>query len=357
MNSNGQRHRLRLREIGEDGWLERLAKSLGLTGERTAVGFGDDAACLVIPAGGESLLLVTTDVLVERTHFTWETATPATLGEKAVAVNVSDIAAMGGRPTALVVGLGAPAHCEVARLASIYRGMQKVCRRWGIAFVGGDTVRSEGLILAPTLLGEFDGPRERLPLRSRLREGQYLYVTGSLGDSAAGMMVLMAGRKKTSPLRLSECDRRYLSDRHRRPKPRLREGQLLARHFDDLAMIDLSDDLYKSVGLLCKASGRGATVDVHCLPVSAALRNWSRATKISVQEAALYGGEEYELLFATAAEPRVVQDLFRRHGVRTPVTAIGRVGGRTVRWLNLASSPVDLRLGPYEHFSIKAGRT
>ncbi|MCX8037724.1 MAG: thiamine-phosphate kinase [Candidatus Sumerlaeia bacterium] len=351
MNSNGPRHRLRLCEIGEDGWLERLAKSLGPTAKEIAVGFGDDAACLVIPAGGQTLLLITTDVLVEATHFTWQTATPATLGEKAVAVNVSDIAAMGGRPTAMVVGLGAPPNCELARLASIYRGMQKACRRWGIAFVGGDTVKSDKLILSPTLLGEFDGPREKLPLRNRLRQGQDLYVTGTLGDSAAGMMVLMAGRKKPPPLRLSECDRRHLSERHRRPQPRLREGQLLARHLDDLAMIDLSDDLHKSVGLLCKASGVGATVDVQCLPVSAALRNWSRATKISLKQTAVYGGEAYELLFATAAAPHTIQDLFRRHGLRTPVTAIGRVGGRTVRWQNFTPSPVDFRLMPYEHFS------
>jgi len=344
------RRPLLLEAIGESGWLERLGRSLIGRARDVVVGFGDDAACVTLPPGSRGLLLVTTDLLIEGTHFTWRTATPATLGEKAVAVNVSDIAAMGGRPTAMVVGLGAPADFEVARLEVVFRAMQKACRRWGIVLVGGDTVRSERFVLAPTLLGEFDGPADRLPLRSRLKERQFLYVTGTVGDAAAGMELLLA-RKGATALRIAEPYRRRLIERHRRPQPRLAEGQLLAGHFDDLPMIDLSDDLRKSVGLMSQAGGVGVAVQLDRLPISTALWRFCQATGRDAVEMALCGGEDYELLFATAAELAVVRGLFRRNGIKTPVEMIGRVEGRAVRWLDKSGRAIDFRGRPFEHFS------
>lgn len=370
-----------LRDVGEWGWLKRLGRTLPAAGGRNVlVGFGDDAACLAFPfyrgpspgskkhplkwelrtTGKVPLkpepqtrnsLLVTTDLLIEGTHFTWRTATPATLGEKAVAVNVSDIAAMGGRPTAMVVGLGAPAEFPLAKLESVFRAMERSCRRWGIAIVGGDTVRSECLILAPTLLGEFEGPRERLPLRSRMRKEQYLYVTGTVGDSAAGL-ALMLGNDNRNEGALSSDDRRHLVARHRTPLPRLKEGQWLAQQIGDVAMIDLSDDLKTSLGLLKEASRVGATVWLDRLPISAALRRFCRSARRDVLDFAACGGEDYELLFATSLDPRALGRRLRGGGIATRVTCIGRVGGRTIGWLDKQHQEVPLISKPFEHFGM-----
>ena len=343
-----------LADVGESGWLGRLAQSLvddtRRVSIRTLVGFGDDAAVLALPGAAGRPLLFTTDVLIEGTHFTWRTATPATLGEKAVAVNVSDIAAMGGRPTAMIVGLGAPASFSIARLEALYRALERACRRWDIDLVGGDTVRSDRLILAPALLGEFDGPAERLPLRDRVRPGQYLYVTGTLGDSAAGLAILLATRG-TRERDLAQPWRRRLVERHRRPQPRLAEGRALAGRLDDLAMIDLSDDLLKSVNALAQASGVGAAIRLDRLPMSPALRRFCRATRRDAVETAVCGGEDFELLFATAAPPPRVRRILANAGLTTPVRLIGRAGGKRVRWLDRDGRPVRIRPRAFEHFA------
>ena len=373
MNRQRARRPRVLEEIGEWEWLKRLGRSLlgqssvGAIRElpstesaksrgTVVVGFGDDAACLALPPDGKKLILLTTDVLIEGTHFTWQTATPSTLGEKAVAVNVSDIAAMGGRPMAMVVALGAPADFPIAQLEMIFRAIARACRQWKIAFVGGDTVRSEQLFLSPTVLGEFEGPAERLPLRNRLRAGQNVYVTGTLGDSAAGLILLLSsqGSRKRA---LARKHRRRLIERHRRPLPRIDEGRILTEHFDELAMIDLSDDLRTSVGLLSQASDIGMTIRSDCLPISPAVRAFCRATRRNPIEMAICGGEDYELLFAASAEPRDVERVFQRAGLRTPVAAIGRVGGHRMRWLDRRGKPLVLRSKPFEHFAPSSAAT
>jgi thiamine-monophosphate kinase len=380
-----------LAQLGETGWLERLSASMRSQRNRAVVvGAGDDAA--VIEIGGR-LVLLTVDVLIEGTHFTWKTTTPAALGEKAITVSVSDIAAMGGRPTAVTVGLGAPPDFEARRLEAVFRALDRACRRWGAAFVGGDTVRSDRLVLSVSVVGEFDGPRERLPLRSRMRAGQRLYVTGTLGDSAAGLELLLrsgadrqsaskkaedyppeeAVRANLSALKKSSVSeilprsaggkrpaeagttnekaaRRRLIDRHMRPVPRLAEGQSLARALDDLAMIDLSDDLWKSVKLMAEASGVGVAIRTDRLPISPAARRFCRANRRCALDLAVFGGEDFELLFATAADPKNVARIFRDAGRATPVTAIGEVGGAGVRWLDRRSREVALSGRPFEHF-------
>ena len=342
--------RATLEEIGERGWLDRLGRSLAGYASDVVVGFGDDTACMVLQSVAGGLLLLTTDLLVEETHFTWRSATPSSLGEKAVAINVSDIAAMGGRPTAMVVGVGAPAHFEVARLERVFRAIERACRRWEIALVGGDTVRSDKLVLAVALVGEFDGPSGRLPLRSRLRAGQQLYVTGTLGDSAAGLALLLA-KKGAAERALGQPWSRQLIERHRRPQPRLREGRLLAERLDDVAMIDLSDDLWTSADLLSRASRVGVAIRLDQLPVSPALRRFCRATKCNPLETAVCGGEDFELLFATSAPPRAVTRLLRENGIETPVCAIGQAGGRRIRWLDRRGQSVTVRWRPFEHFA------
>jgi thiamine-monophosphate kinase len=257
---------------------------------------------------------------------------------------------MGGRPTAAVVGLGAPAGFQVKRLEALFRAIEQACRRWGMDLVGGDTVRSERFVLAVAVLGTFGAPAERLPLRSRVQPGQNLYVTGMLGDSAAGLTVLLAS-SDSPECNLPAAVRRTLVDRHRRPAPRLEEGHRLVGAFDDLAMIDLSDDLLKSLDLLREASGAGAAIRLDRLPLSAALRRFARAAGCDPVEMAVCGGEDFELLFATAANLRAVRKVFRDGGIQTPVRLIGRVGGKRLRWLDRRGREVAPRWSGYEQFT------
>lgn len=330
-----------MKDLGESGWLRWLGRLLR-GHSHVAVSFGDDTACLK-PSGRPQLLTV--DLLIEGTHFTWRTATPASLGEKLVAVSVSDIAAMGGVARAMVVGLATPADMKADRLKSLFRSIEKSARRWNVAFVGGDSVRSEQLVLASVILGEFEGPIEALPLRSRMRPGHNIYVTGTLGDSAAGLAILQgeAGRAKSWS--------RHLVERHRRPKPRVREAQALAQGLPDVAMIDLSDDLARSVELLCQSSGVGAEIRTDRLPVSPQLRAYCRASGREALDLAVGGGEDFELLFSTAAGPRRIAQILRKIRAPAQVRLIGRAVRRGgVRWTDHAGRTVKVAPKRFEHF-------
>ncbi len=270
---------------GTRGEFERIAAFVKRFPRATVpVGIGDDCAVLRPPPRQE--LCVTTDSLVEDVHFTRGTFRPEDIGHKALAVNLSDLAAMGARPAWFVCALELPPWVDDAALAGIARGMSRLAKQTGIALVGGNLSRAKKLSLTLTVSGEV--PRGKALLRSGARPGDLLYVSGTLGDARLGLELLRRPRHRSTephpggPLR-----------RQRRPEPRLELGLLARAHAS--AAIDLSDGLVQDLSHLCEASKVGVRVDLKRLPISRALREHAGV------EAPLWaarGGEDYELLLA-----------------------------------------------------------
>lgn len=253
------------------------------------VGIGDDAAVLRGPDG--RLLLFASDMLVEGVHFRREDTAPQWIGWKALACNVSDIAAMGGAPLWAVVSLGLPPSTPVRFVDALYTGLARCARRVGMAVVGGDTVRASQIVVDVAIVGTVE-PR-RLTLRRGARVGDVLFVTGRLGGS-------------------------YPSGRHARFTPRVREARRLLQRVSVHAMMDLSDGLAQDLWQMSRASRVTCRVEAAAIPIS---------PDAQTVDHALYDGEDFELLFAVG--PREVGRVPRRLG-RCPVTRIGAVARRGV---------------------------
>jgi len=325
--------------------IEHVRRLFGHTGPSVILGIGDDAAIITPPPGRH--LLLTTDLLVEDVHFSHSTTTYEDIGYKAAVANLSDIAAMGGAPHALAVSIAVPRSMNVADVTRLYRGLMAACRPYGVSLIGGDTSASrQGLFLSVTLTG-YVAPGRALR-RDGARAGDLVYVTGTLGDSLAGLRLLDTRMRKG----LARRDIQYLIARHHRPTPRIQAGQFLVARKLATAAIDLSDGLSGDLAQLCEQSAVGVEIDAAALPLSRAGRAYAVATKTDPIQLALRGGEDYELLFTVPASKRAALDRFRRHaGCR--LTPIGVI--RPKRFgLTLRTSRGDvlpLRNTSYQHFS------
>jgi thiamine-monophosphate kinase len=298
-------------------------------GEGVLVGIGDDAALLRPPRGED--LVATVDALVEGVHFDRHFK-PQEIGWKALAVNLSDLAAMGARPLWALCALATPPQEGRARLAAVGRGLAACARAHATALVGGNVTRASQLSLTVTVVGAVE--RGAALTRGGARPGDVLLVSGTLGDAALG---LAAGR-----VRPSATFRR----RQRRPEPRLALGRALAGLAT--AAIDVSDGLLQDLGHVCAASRAGATVHLTMLPLSASYRR-AVAGQAHPLDAALAGGEDYELL--VAVPPRRVGRAgaaARACGIR--LTAIGEVtAGRRVRVVDAAGRPYRPARAGHDH--------
>lgn len=334
--------RPRLREFQ---LIEHVRRLFGRTSPAVVLGIGDDTAIIKPPPGRHMLL--TTDLLVEDIHFTLSTATYEEIGYKAAVANISDIAAMGGTPHSLVISLAIPHSVNTTDVTKLYRGLMAACRPYGVSLIGGDTSASRhGLFVSVTLTG-YVTPGQALR-RDGARAGDIVYVTGTLGDSLAGLQIL----KMRSRKRLSRRDVRYLIARHHRPTPRVHAGQFLVARGLATAAIDVSDGLSGDLVHLCEESAVGVEIDAAALPLSRACGAYAVATKTDPIQLALRGGEDYELLFTVPAARRGALERLRRHaGCR--LTPIGVI--RPKRFgLKLRTSRGDvllLRNTGYQHFS------
>jgi thiamine-monophosphate kinase len=290
---------MRISEIGEFGLIRRIGKGFSRPSSRVAVGIGDDAAALL--CSPSSALLATTDMLIEGVHFDLAYTDFFSLGWKSAAANLSDIAAMGGTPRFCLAALGLPDSVAVEDVAAFYRGLMALLRRHGTDLVGGDTCRSgKGLIVSITILGE--AGKKQMVLRSGARAGDRIFVTGTLGDSAAGLEIMKRGSGTRGQGTGRTAGRspgpgtKKLIERHLRPVPRLEEGRAVALSRSATAMIDVSDGLSSDLGHICEESGVGAEVHEDRIPLSPALRRAGGLRERPVRYA-LTGGEDYELLF------------------------------------------------------------
>jgi thiamine-monophosphate kinase len=257
----------------EDELLVAIARLLSDEVPEVVVGVGDDAA-VVRPGSGD--LVLTTDALVEETHFRRDASAPRDLGYRAIAVNVSDVAAMAASPRYALAALTLPSDVEAADVMEIIGGMRDACAEHGCLLVGGNLARGRDLTLVVTVMGEV--ARDRAVTRAGARVGDAIVVTGTLGASAA------ARRVRDDPARWTDDDRAALR-RAERPTARVGEAHVLARH-GATAMLDVSDGLALDLSRLCRASGVGARLELAAVPVA----------RTATLDEALGGGEDYELL-------------------------------------------------------------
>lgn len=300
---------MRLEDLGEFPLIARLTAGLESRTD-VALGAGDDAAALDLGAG--QLLLATCDAQVEGTHFLPSVAAPEEIGHKALAVNLSDIAAMGGEPLWALVSLIASPMLDIAVIDGIYAGLRTLARRFNVALVGGNVASTTGpLTLDITLLGRVT--RERLLTRAGARPGDRLLVTGRLGAAVTALLAFTAAPEEADlPAdALSETRRAMVT-----PEPRVREGAALAATGQVTAMLDVSDGLSGDLGHICERSGVGAIVDLAALPVDAATRALAHALGRDPLRIALTSGDDYELLFTV-----------RPDGVAEALAAVRAVGG------------------------------
>ncbi|MDP8922903.1 MAG: thiamine-phosphate kinase [Chloroflexota bacterium] len=340
-------------DLGEFGLIDRLARTLQgdatdplRPSSRGEIRIGDDAA-LWQPTPGASEVL-TTDALVEDVHFRLRTTSWQDLGWKALAQNVSDVAAMGAKPRRAFITLGLRGDTPVADLEALYGGMGELAEQYGVAIVGGDTVASPVILISVSVVGELTGDGLR---RSAGREGDLLAVTGALGGSRAGLEILEAGGPAPD-----DPDALALATVHRRPIPRVAEGLVLTAAGVPCGM-DLSDGLLGDAGKLAYASGLAATLRWDALPLHPVL---ARRSGEDGRATALVGGEDFELLVAGPNEAieRAATTLAR--GGLAPLTVVGalhRGPSGQVRVVDADGTPRSTPGTSWDHFASREGGT
>ena len=340
-----------VRDVGEFGLIDMLARAvadqndaliarLGRRGFRVRLSIGDDAAAICAPAG---LRTLTTDTMVEGVHFDPAHTPWRDLGWKALAVNLSDAAAMAADPVCSLVTLGLRPDLPVAGLLEMYAGMMDAHDRYGGALLGGDVVKSPAFFVTVALDAAAparDGA-ERLLTRDSASPGDLIAVTGHLGCSAGGLRMMLGGLEAT----LDDDTARHLRGAHNRPTPRVPEAAALAAAGVSAAM-DVSDGLVADLAKLCRSSGVAAALSGAHHAADACLR---RAFPDDWLRLALTGGEDYEILFT--APPVVMAGA--AHALDVPVHAIGEIveGPPSVRVLDPDGRDIDIAAGGWDHFS------
>jgi thiamine-monophosphate kinase len=324
---------MKVSELGEFGLIDLLSEivSQGERSQQIVVGIGDDATAW---RSGDFTLLATTDTLVQGVHFTVE-STWGELGWKAMAINLSDIAAMGGIPQYALVSLSLPGDTEVDDVTQLYHGLAEAANQFKTTVVGGNISRAPVVVITITLIGQ--AQTYGILTRSAAVPGDMIAVTGYLGSSAAGLRMLV------HHLQFDPEAVAFLRKAHLKPQPRIAEGQLLVRKGVQVA-IDISDGLIADLGHVCKASGVGAMVKVDHVPIHPVVRAAFPGESLSF---ALAGGEDYELLF-TASEG-VIDSVEAE--ADCPITIIGEIRGeRGVTVIDKEGKPFPFKEKGWEHF-------
>lgn len=331
---------MKVADLGEFGLIDKLRQIVDESGAGIdsnpdlVIGIGDDAA---VWQSGPSTQLGTTDTLVHDIHFDLNITSWHDLGWKALAVNISDIAAMGGIPAYAMISLGLPSDTELDQVIDLYKGMAQVANKFDMCIAGGDISESPVLTITPTVIGNV--AKEKILLRSNATFGDRIAVTGYLGTSAAGLKLLQGQVELGSEIAA------VLRESHLRPWPRVAEAQLLVKHGVKSA-IDVSDGLIADLTHICQASKVGANVFLSEIPIHMAT---STAFPDEATRFALTGGEDYELVF-TASSDTIIE--IQKY-IDIPVTIIGEIVNEkpgTVTLLDEDGKAVYFRKGGWEHF-------
>jgi len=338
--------RTEIGEIGEFGLIDRLSEGVEPQNEETIKGIGDDAAVFDM---GNELLLTSTDMLLEGVHFDLSYMPLQHLGYKAIAVNVSDIAAMNGVPKQVTVNLGLSNRFSVEAVEVMYEGIKAACKEYKVDLVGGDTTSSQsGLVISVTVLGV--ASKEKVVYRNGARENDILCVTGDLGGAFVGLQVLEREKQEflVNPDMQPQLDKYdYVVGRQLRPKARMD----IIHEFADLnirptSMIDVSDGLASEAFHLCKQSGLGVAIYEDKLPIEKQAYETAAEFSIDPNACALNGGEDYELLFT------IGQEDFEKIKNHSDIHTIGYMQaakkGRT--FVTRSQNVVELQAQGWKHF-------
>lgn len=302
----------KITDIGEFGLIKRITGRLKTKG-RVINGIGDD--CAVLKFSKDKYLLFTTDILIDGIHFNLKSALPFQIGWKALAVSISDIAAMGGIPKDALVSLGLPFRCSLKMIDRIYEGMRKISRRFGVNIVGGDMSKADKLVINISLLGEVR--KKNLVLRSGARKGDIIFITGSLGGSIYG--------------------------RHLKFIPRIKEAQILVKNFKLHSMIDISDGLSLDLNHITRASNVGAVVYEKSIPLSKEAKSFQEAITM---------GEDFELLFTLSLKEARKLLYAKPKNIRIALTPIGEIMDKKlgVKLITADSREMVFREEGFRHF-------
>jgi len=331
-----------LKDIGEFGLIDKIARRAAEFDGKTVTGIGDDAA--IIPLYGSKKQLITCDTLVENIHFKNEYISPKDLGYKSLAVNLSDIAAMGGTSRYVFMSLAIPNNTKLEWIDRFLDGFNELCDTYNIQLLGGDTTRSEhNIVITCTLVGEAES--EHIKKRSDAQHGDTVLVTGTLGDSGGGLELLMRG--KIDYFEYGED----LIKAHNRPFPFCREGAWLGSNSSIHAMIDISDGLVADATHIAKASNMGIQINLEDLPISEKLQEASSDINIDPFEMALSTGEDYRLLFTAA--PQSVSELIEMFDKEfgKPLFKVGHmISGEPRTYIFKEGKKLDSYIQGYDHF-------
>lgn len=314
---------MKIRELGgEFSLIERIARPA--RDPRVLCGIGDDAALIRVDRG---IQIVTTDMLVEGDHFSREYFTPRQIGIKAMEINVSDIAAMGGTPTYALVAIALLRDTEVEFVDGLYEGIHAVAERYGIDVIGGDTTHGAVVAISITLMGE--AQEDHQCLRSGARPGDRIFVSGPLGGSHAGLRLFLCGIDGFEDVKRQ----------HTEPVSRLDVSREVAGYVT--AMEDVSDGLASEVRNICRASGRGAVINADDVPIAPRVREAAKAVCGDPLDYALYGGEDFELVYTVSPD----------QADRAPGICVGAVNDTGTITIRQGGHETPLERSGFDHFA------
>lgn len=323
--------------FGEFNLIRKISEQWKQTG--TVVGIGDDAAVIRCESG---YILLTTDLLIEDVHFKLDYITPYQLGKKAVAVNLSDIAAMGGEPRYFLLSLALNPQTDLYFIDELNKGMKHMAESFGVELIGGDISSSNKIMINIAMIGFADS----YVTRSGAKEGDAVFITGTVGDSSLGLKILEEKGMKWMR------DEDELVLKHTEVQPRVKEGLFLAKNGFATSMIDISDGLLQDLSHILELSKKGATIWLDKIPVSRPFKRIRERVKDDLWDFVLSGGEDYELLFTVSSDKkeRFLTE-FCRH-FDTEITEIGVIEGKSgIRILNEEGKIVEVSPKGYNHFS------
>jgi thiamine-monophosphate kinase len=329
--------------LSERALVQRLRARMSTSAPHVTLGIGDDAAVIEPERGAADV--ITTDTLVEHVHFRRDWTSAFDIGHKALAVNLSDLAAMGATPRASLLSLALPSDFALEDFDALIDGFATLAEQSGAVVIGGNLTRSPGpLVVDGTAIGHVR--RRRVLRRDTARPGDELYVTGAPGSAAVGLAVLQSGRARGAfEHALADCVMRY-----ERPEARWRAASIVARSGASLAAMDLSDGLADAAAQMAEASGIGVVIDAALVPISTGVTLWASLSGRSGTDIALAGGEDYELVFAVRPRQRRRFLAAMRRSQDLVVTRVGRFVPEPGAWLENGGVRTPLPSG-FSHFA------